>query len=46
MAMTCPADLDVATLRDEIQRAYGRVAIDLEPGFHHTALRNIDLWTR
>ena len=22
MAMTCPADLDVATLRDEIQRAY------------------------
>ncbi len=46
MAMTCPVDLDVATLRDEIQRVYGRVATALEPEFHQSALRNIDLWTR
>jgi arsenite methyltransferase len=34
MALTCPIDLDVATLRNEIQTMYGRVAGDPDGEFH------------
>jgi SAM-dependent methyltransferase len=34
MALTCPVDLDVATLRSEIQAIYGRVAGDPDGAFH------------
>lgn len=34
MALTCPVDLDVATLRSEIQTMYGRVATAPDSAFH------------
>ena len=34
MALTCPVDLDVATLRNEIQTMYGRVATAPDAEFH------------
>jgi ubiquinone/menaquinone biosynthesis C-methylase UbiE len=34
MALTCPIDLDVATLRNEIRMMYGRVAADPDGEFH------------
>jgi arsenite methyltransferase len=34
MALTCPVDLDVATLRNEIQTMYGRVASAPDAEFH------------
>ena len=34
MAFTCPIDLDVATLRNEIRVMYGRVAADPDGEFH------------
>jgi ubiquinone/menaquinone biosynthesis C-methylase UbiE len=34
MALTCPIDLDVATLRNEIRIIYGRVAADPDGQFH------------
>jgi arsenite methyltransferase len=34
MALTCPIDLDVTTLRNEIQSIYGRVAGDPDGAFH------------
>ena len=34
MALMCPIDLDVATLRNEIRTMYGRVAADPDGEFH------------
>lgn len=34
MALTCPVDFDVATLRNEIRMMYGRVADDPDGAFH------------
>ena len=34
MALMCPIDLDVATLRNEIRVMYGRVAADPDGEFH------------
>jgi len=34
MALMCPIDLDVATLRNEIRMMYGRVAADPDGEFH------------
>lgn len=34
MALMCPIDLDVATLRNEIRMMYGRVAVDPDGEFH------------
>ena len=34
MNLTCPVDLDVARLRDEVQSMYGRVAADPAGDFH------------
>lgn len=34
MALMCPIDLDVATLRNEIRMMYGRVAADPDGQFH------------
>ena len=34
MALTCPVDLDIASLRDDIQRMYSRVATTPEAEFH------------
>jgi len=34
MALTCPVDFDVATLRNEIRMMYGRVAADPDGEFH------------
>jgi SAM-dependent methyltransferase len=34
MALMCPVDLDVATLRSEIRMMYGRVAADPDGEFH------------
>jgi SAM-dependent methyltransferase len=34
MALMCPVDLDVATLRDEIRKIYSRVAADPDGEFH------------
>jgi arsenite methyltransferase len=34
MAITCPIDLDTATLRCEISNIYGRVAVELAGEFH------------
>ena len=34
MALTCPVDLDVATLQNEIQTLYGRVASAPDAEFH------------
>ena len=34
MALTCPVDLDVATLRDEIRTMYARVAMAPAGDFH------------
>ena len=34
MNLTCPVDLDVARLRDEVQSMYGRVAADPAGEFH------------
>jgi len=34
MALTCPVDLDVATLQNEIQTMYGRVASAPDAEFH------------
>ena len=34
MALTCPVDLDVATLRNEIRTMYGRVAASPDGDFH------------
>ena len=34
MALMCPVDLDVATLRNEIRMMYGRGAADPDGEFH------------
>jgi arsenite methyltransferase len=34
MALTCPVDLDVVTLRNEIRTMYGRVAAEPDGQFH------------